>query len=87
MVRTEPVAINSDAHQWDEGVLTDIPTCSNKGAKLYTCELCEATKLVDVDKDSSSHNPAEAVEENRFEASCTVDGSYDSVVYCQDCGV
>ena len=34
------------------------------------------------------HNPAEAVEENRVESTCTVAGSYDSVVYCADadCG-
>ncbi|MBQ8433269.1 MAG: hypothetical protein IJX23_00475, partial [Clostridia bacterium] len=35
----------------------------------------------------SAHTPADAVEENRVESSCTVAGSYYSVVYCQDCGV
>ena len=31
------------------------------------------------------HDPAEAVEENRKEATCTAEGSYDLVVYCKDC--
>ena len=33
-----------------------------------------------------SHTPAEAVRENEVPATCTEDGSYDSVVYCSDCG-
>ena len=32
------------------------------------------------------HVPGEAVTENEVAASCTTDGSYDSVVYCTDCG-
>ena len=32
------------------------------------------------------HTPAEAVRENVNEATCTDAGSYDSVVYCSDCG-
>lgn len=35
--------------------------------------------------DDSKHKPALAVEENRVESTCTVAGSYDSVVYCSDC--
>ena len=33
-----------------------------------------------------THTPAEAVRENEVPAACTEDGSYDSVVYCADCG-
>ena len=32
-----------------------------------------------------AHTPAAAVEENRVESTCTVAGSYDSVVYCSSC--
>ena len=32
------------------------------------------------------HTPAEAVRENEVAATCTEAGSYDSVVYCSDCG-
>ena len=31
------------------------------------------------------HTPGEAVRENEVPASCTVDGSYDEVVYCTAC--
>ncbi len=33
-----------------------------------------------------THTPGEAVRENEKAASCTVDGSYDEVVYCTGCG-
>ena len=33
-----------------------------------------------------THTPAAAVEENRNEPTCTEAGSYDSVVYCSECG-
>ena len=32
------------------------------------------------------HTPAEAVRENEVPADCTNDGSYESVVYCAECG-
>ncbi len=32
------------------------------------------------------HTPAAAVKENEVPATCTANGSYDSVVYCEDCG-
>ena len=36
--------------------------------------------------ESHTHTRAEAVEENRVEATCAAAGSYDSVVYCSECG-
>ncbi len=36
-------------HVWDDGVITDEPTCSDKGVKTYTCLDCNATKTEDVD--------------------------------------
>ena len=33
-----------------------------------------------------THSPAEAVVENKTDATCTAPGSYDSVVYCATCG-
>ena len=34
---------------------------------------------------NAAHTPAAAVEENRVEATCTADGSYEEVVYCSVC--
>ena len=44
------------------------------------CTVC-GTVLV-----AAHHTPAEAVEEKRVESTCSMAGSYDSVVYCSVCG-
>ncbi len=36
-------------HNWDSGVVTDDPTCCDKGVKTFTCQDCSATKTEDVD--------------------------------------
>ena len=46
--------------------------------KDHNCDVC-GEKL-------SEHTPAEAVKENNVNPTCTVDGKYDSVVYCSLCG-
>ena len=45
----------------------------------YECDVCEADLCTD-------HVPADAVEENRVESTCSVAGSYESVVKCANCG-
>ena len=50
----------------------------NDDNKDYECDVCGAELCTD-------HVPAE-VEENRIEATCTSDGSYDLVVKCSKCG-
>ena len=53
------------------------------GVKCAVCgEILTAQEAVPV----LGHTPAEAVEENRVESTCTVAGSYESVVYCSVCG-
>ena len=77
--------IPATGHAWDEGVVT-APTCTTKGYTTYTCQNdSKHTKVADY-VDETAHTPAEAVEEKRVESSCTVAGSYDSVVYCSVCG-
>ena len=39
-----------------------------------------------INVDVHEHTPAEAVRENEVPADCTNDGSYESVVYCAECG-
>ena len=45
----------------------------------YECDRCGENLCVD-------HAPAEAVKENEVNATCEEAGSYDSVVYCSNCG-
>ena len=60
------------------------PTCTEKGSKSHHCTRCaEKTDVTEIPK--AEHTPLDAVEENRVNASCTEDGSYDSVIYCSAC--
>ena len=81
--RTEPIAVNESAHEWDDGVTTP-SGCNTEGSTLYTCKLCGATNSVAIDP--TGHTAGEPVPENIVEATCTADGGYDEVVYCTACG-
>lgn len=60
------------------------PTCTAQGYTTYTCSRCNDT-YVDDYVPANGHTEGTPVEENRVEPTCTVDGSYDSVVYCTVC--
>ena len=66
-----------------EGVVTN-PTCTENGFTTYICSTCNEEVVGNI-VDATGHTAADAVEENRVEATCTDNGSYDSVVYCADC--
>ena len=60
-------------------------TCKVKGYTDYdTCSRCDYTTYSELPL--ANHTPAAAVTENEVKATCTEDGSYDSVVYCSVCG-
>ena len=55
-VYTEEVAIDENAHAWNEGVVTTNPSCSTVGTKTYTCTHNSAhTKTEDVAIDENAH--------------------------------
>ena len=61
-------------------------TCTESGYAAYdTCqrEGCGYTTYEEIP--ATGHKKGEAVTENRIEPTCTKDGSYDSVVYCDVC--
>ena len=60
------------------------PTCTEAGYTTYTCH-CGDRYVAD-EVPAIGHTPSEAVIENNIDATCTTDGSYDSVVYCATCG-
>lgn len=64
----------------EAGVVT-LPTCTVKGYTTYTCESCKESVTGNIVPENG-HTPAEAVVENTVAPTCTVDGSFDSVVYC-----
>ncbi|MCC8356559.1 MAG: hypothetical protein LJU34_01705, partial [Oscillospiraceae bacterium] len=76
--------IAATGHTWGEGVVTTEATCTEAGVMTYTCTVCGATKTEAIA--ATGHTAGEAVIENEVAATCTEDGSYDSVVYCTVCG-
>ena len=58
-------------------------TCTEDGRITYTCSKCGRSYSEIIS--AAGHTPGEAVEENIVAATCTDDGSYDTVVYCAVC--
>ena len=58
-------------------------TCTEDGFITMACG-CGETETTVLPK--TGHNPGEAVKEKEVAVTCTTDGSYDTVVYCQTCG-
>ena len=59
-------------------------TCTKIGWDAYrTCSRCDYTTYKEIP--AKGHTKAAAVRENEIAATCTVNGSYDEVVYCSVC--
>lgn len=61
------------------------PTCTEQGYTTHTCTRC-SDNYKDNYTNALGHTPGTAVKENEKAATCTANGSYDSVVYCTACG-
>ena len=61
------------------------PTCESAGYTTYTCSVCGDSYKEELS--ALGHTQGSPVEENKVEATCTANGSYDSVVYCTVCKV
>jgi LPXTG-motif cell wall-anchored protein len=77
--------ISKTAHTWGDYTVKTPATCTAEGEKTRTCtvEGCGETETAAIPK--LDHTPGQSVTENTVEASCTVAGSYDTVVYCTEC--
>ena len=73
-----PIHIHNYA-DWD---IVKNPTCTENGEKVRYCACGEKQSEIVV---ALGHIPAEAIEENRVEATCYAEGRYDNVVYCSTC--
>ena len=60
------------------------PTCTEQGYTTYTCARCSDT-YVDNYIDALGHTEGTVVVENNVAPTCTADGSYDNVTYCEVC--
>ena len=71
-------------HEISSGVVTN-PTCLDEGYTTYHCELCDKDIVGNI-TDAAGHTPADKpVVENYVDPTCTVEGSYDDVIYCTIC--
>lgn len=67
-------------HVWDSGVVEVKATCTEKGSKIYTCELCKETKTEVVWATGHQHTELRGAKD----ATCTEKG-YTGDFYCKDC--
>ena len=65
-------------HKYEDSVVA--PTCNDKGYTLHKCSCGDSYTTNEVA--ATGHTPGTPVKENEVPATCTVDGSYDEVVYC-----
>lgn len=71
-------------HEISSGVVTN-PTCLDEGYTTYYCELCDKDIVGNI-TEAAGHTPADKpVVENYVDPTCTVEGSYDDVIYCTVC--
>ena len=77
---TEIPASGHNFSAWETSVFPDCEVNGNAFRYCYNCNMIEQMSL-----DPLGHTNAIPVVENRVEATCTTDGSYDSVAYCSVC--
>ena len=70
-------------HKYDDWYETKAPTCTETGTEAHKCSVCQYTETRTIN--ALGHTEADAVVENKVDATCTTNGSYDSVVYCSVC--
>lgn len=81
----ETKIVEAAGHDWDYDYnMAQEPTCTEDGFAYAKCNTCKEISREVIP--ATGHTEAEAVKENEVEATCTEDGSYDSVVYCEVCG-
>ena len=68
-------------HTWDEGKVTKNATCTEKGIRTFTCEVCRSTRIEEIP--ATGH--VNTITKFSKKASCKSDG-YNGDIYCRDCG-
>lgn len=67
-------------HRWNEGSVTQEPTCVEKGVKTYKCEYCDETYTEDIEATGEHIADAPIV----TPATCEARGT--KITSCKDCG-
>ena len=72
-------------HTFGNWVIDIQPTEEESGSKHKTCSVCGYSLVETIEKLTHVHTPGTPVVENRVEADCENDGSYELVTYCSAC--
>ena len=81
--KADVTEISASGHIYGDWEQSDAPSCNAEGNERRDCGVCDHFEMRVVN--ANGHTNAEAVIENKIDATCTTDGSYDSVVYCSVC--
>ena len=74
------VSCDNHVHIWDDGVVTNEPTCTEIGTKTFTCTECGATKNTDIPANGHSYNDGVITDD----PTCTEKGT--KTFTCSACG-
>ena len=72
-------------HNFGDWIIEEDATEYKEGSKYKLCSVCSYRKYEKIDFLEHTHKPGEPVEENKIDATCTKDGSYDLVIRCKEC--
>jgi len=80
----QPTACRHVESGW---ITTATPTCSDEGSHYKKCTKCgKVTKTEEIAINPDNHTSTYTEKENIVDASICIDGHYDLVEYCSDCG-
>ncbi len=80
-------------HVWDSGEVTEEPTCTTAGAKVYTCTVCDKTKTEEITATGHVFSEEWAKDDTHHWHNCTITGCEEKDGYAEhdftngDCGV
>ena len=80
----EEEIIPTKDHEISDFITVKDPSCTEAGEKRKICEVCKEI-IESKDIPATGHTPSKMVIENEVPATCTENGSYDEVIYCDTC--
>ena len=78
--------VDALGHDADVDTVVEVEaTCKDAGSLTYTCLRCNEA-IVETIPATGVHTLGKPIIENQIVATCNATGSYDSVIYCDECG-
>ncbi len=74
--KNDPAHIEEGYHSWDDGVLTQPPSCEEDGMRTFTCTVCGAEKTEPIPATGHDYGDWAPADENRHQRICANDPSH-----------